>query len=213
MKVLTVVTHPRRDSLTVAVAERFVEGLEAAGHETEVLDLHRSGFEPILKEADEPDWRTEQQSFSAEVKAEMERMRRHDALAYVFPLWWWSMPAMLKGYIDRVWNYGFAYGPGRLHHQRVLWLALAGAPPERFEKWRYDEMMNHYFNVSLAGYVGIPESRVELLYETIKENSDQEGCWLSRAYDLGMAYAGTPSGSAAPVAADRRDRRTGRPKT
>lgn len=56
MKVLTVVTHPRVNSFTFAVTERFVQGLQDAGHETEVLDLHRIGFDPVLWEADEPDW-------------------------------------------------------------------------------------------------------------------------------------------------------------
>lgn len=190
MKVLTVVTHPRTNSLTFAVADRFVQGLKAAGHETEVLDLHRSGFDPVLMEADEPDWVAKHQHYSPEVETEMERMKRHDALAYIFPLWWWSMPAMLKGYIDRVWNYGFAYGPSRLRHQHVLWLALAGAPIERFEKRQYDKMMTHYFNVGLANYVGIPSSQVELLYETVVGTTPGHmEKWLAQAYDLGVNYA------------------------
>jgi NAD(P)H dehydrogenase (quinone) len=154
-----------------------------------VLDLHRCGFDPVLREADEPEWLAESQQYSPEVEREMERMLRHDALAYVFPLWWWSVPAMLKGYIDRVWNYGFAYGPKRLPHEHVLWLALAGAPPERFEKWRYDEMMKHYFDVGLAGYVGIPSSRFELLYETIKQpRGECIAGWLAKAYELGTSF-------------------------
>lgn len=56
MKVLTVVSHPRVHSLTFSVADRFTQGLIDAGHETEVLDLHRSGFNLVLREADEPDW-------------------------------------------------------------------------------------------------------------------------------------------------------------
>ncbi|MOA52701.1 Glutathione-regulated potassium-efflux system ancillary protein KefF [compost metagenome] len=58
--------------------------------------------------------------YSPEVEAEMERMKKHDALAYVFPVWWYNLPAMLKGYIDRVWNNGFAYGSNKLHHKKVL---------------------------------------------------------------------------------------------
>jgi NAD(P)H dehydrogenase (quinone) len=189
MKVLTVISHPRTTSLTFAVANRFVQGLKDAGHETEVLDLHRSGFNPVLWEADEPDWSADDQHYSPEVEEEIERMKQYDALAYIFPLWWWSMPAMLKGYIDRVWNYGFAYGSKKLHHQHVLWLSLAGAPIERFEKRKYDKMMTHYFNVSLADYVGIPNSQFELFYKTIDPSPDHIEELLKRSYDLGLNYA------------------------
>lgn len=189
MKVLTVVTHPRKDSLTFKVTESFVQGLRNAGHETEILDLYRSDFSPVLWEEDEPEWSADIQQYSPVVETEMERMKRHDALAFVFPLWWWSMPAMLKGYIDRVWNYGFAYGPKKLDHQKVLWLSLAGAPVERFEKRQYDKMMTHYFNVGLADYCGIPNSQFELFYETIKEQPGYMEAWLTRAYNLGFNYA------------------------
>lgn len=189
MKILTVVTHPRIHSLTFTVADRFIQGLNDAGHETEVLDLYRSGFNPVLWEADEPDWSANVQHYSPVVEKEIERMRRHDALAFIFPLWWWSMPAMLKGYIDRVWNYGFAYGPNKLEHQNVLWLSLAGAPIERFEKRKYDKMMTHYFNVGLADYCGIPNSTFEMLYETISPKDGYMEKWLNQAYDLGLDYA------------------------
>ncbi|SDJ19549.1 NAD(P)H oxidoreductase [Alteribacillus bidgolensis] len=189
MKILTVVTHPRENSLTFKVADHFVQGLKDAGHETEILDLYRSGFNPVLWEEDEPEWSADHQEYSPEVEMEMERMKRHDSLAFVFPLWWWSMPAMLKGYIDRVWNWGFAYGPGKLDHEKVLWLSLAGAPIERFEKRQYDNMMTRYFNVGLADYCGIQNSQFELFYETINVQPGYMEEWLTRAYNLGLHYA------------------------
>ncbi|WP_202077527.1 NAD(P)H oxidoreductase [Caldalkalibacillus salinus] len=188
MKVLTIVTHPRTDSLTFSVASRLVKGLEDAGHKTEVLDLYRSGFDPVLWEADEPDWSADVQHFSPEVEKEMTRIAEHDALAFVFPLWWWSMPAMLKGYIDRVFNYGFAYGPNKLQHEHVLWLSLAGAPVERFTKRHYDDMMTHYFNVGLADYVGIKSSKFELFYQTIHPTQEHIEDLLTQAYKLGLNY-------------------------
>ncbi|GAE29925.1 NAD(P)H oxidoreductase [Halalkalibacter hemicellulosilyticus] len=188
MKVLTVVTHPRSDSLTFEVAHSFIKGLKDAGHETEIFDLYRSGFDPVLREKDEPDWKATEQSYSPDVEAEMKKLNEYDALAFIFPLWWWSMPAMMKGYIDRVWNYGFAYGLGKLQHSHVLWLSLAGAPIERFEKRKYDHMITHYFNVGLADYCGIPHSTFELFYETVNVKSGYVETWLNRAYELGYHY-------------------------
>ncbi|MGV2788241.1 NAD(P)H oxidoreductase, partial [Clostridium perfringens] len=131
-----------------AVTEKFVQGLRDAGHEAEILDLHRIGFDPVLREVDEPDWSNPTKIYSPEVEAEIARMKEHDALAYIFPVWWYGIPAMLKGYIDRVWNHGFAYGGGsKLHHQQVLWLALAGASEDHFAKRGYDQMLSLSLNI------------------------------------------------------------------
>ncbi|SEG66837.1 NAD(P)H oxidoreductase [Paenibacillus sp. UNC499MF] len=189
MKVLTVVTHPRTDSLTMAVADRFVQGLKEAGHETEVLDLYRSGFDPVLNEPDEPDWTDSGKQYSAEVHTEMERMNRHEGLAYIFPLWWYGMPAMLKGYIDRVWNHGFAYGPRKLHHRKVLWLSLAAATSEQLAKRKYDEMVHHQLNVGLAEYAGISTSKTEFLYDTLNADPGHIQDLLEQAYKHGLHYS------------------------
>lgn len=189
MKVLTVVSHPREDSLTFAVAQRFEQGLKDAGHVTEILDLHRIGFDPVLRQEDEPNWSKTAQKYSPEVEKEIARMKKHDALAYIFPLWWYSMPAMLRGYIERVWNYGFAYGTSKLHHQRVLWLTLAAAAPEDLQKRGYDQMIEHHQNVGLANYAGIQNSKVEYLYETLKEDPEHIKKLLHQAYNHGYNYA------------------------
>ncbi|MCZ8520678.1 MULTISPECIES: NAD(P)H oxidoreductase [Paenibacillus] len=190
MNVLTVVTHPRTNSLTFAVAGRFVQGLQKAGHRTEVLDLHRSGFDPVLREADEPDWSNDGKVYSPEVEKEIERMKKYDALAYIFPVWWYGMPAMLKGYIDRVWNNGFAYGRSKLHHQQVLWLGLAGASREHFEKRNYDGMMALQLNVGMAGYAGIANSKLQIFYDTLDTAGGIQEKLLTQAYELGLHYAG-----------------------
>lgn len=189
MKILVVVSHPRRDSLTFKVVDRFVQGLTEAGHDYEILDLHEIGFNPVLQGKDEPDWSADEQAFSPEVKVEINRMKEHDALAFIFPLWWWHLPAMLKGYIDRVWNNGFAYGANHLHHKHVLWLSLAGVSKEQMQKRSYDKTITHLLNVGIADYCGIPNSRVEFLYETLDSNPEHYEMLLDQAYRLGLNYA------------------------
>ncbi|MGZ0041126.1 NAD(P)H oxidoreductase [Paenibacillus ottowii] len=189
MKVLSVVSHPRKDSLTFKVAGRFVQGLADAGHDYEILDLHGIGFDPVLKGVDEPDWSVAEQTFSPEVEMEIKRMKEYDALAFIFPLWWWHLPAMLKGYIDRVLNNGFAYGSNKLHHQHILWLGLAGVSQEQLKKRNYDEMITHLLNVGIADYCGVSNSKVEFLDETLGSNSDHYEMLLDQAYRLGLNYA------------------------
>lgn len=189
MKVLTVVSHPRADSLTFEVANRFVQGLVEAGHEYELLDLHGIEFDPVLREADEPDWANAKQTYSPVVENEIQRMKEHDAIAFVFPVWWWHLPAMLKGYIDRVWNSGFAYGANRLHHQHVLWIGLAGVSNEQMMKRNYGEMMADLLNKGIAGYCGVSDSKVAYLNETLNGKPGHFEALMDQAYALGTRFA------------------------
>ncbi|MDO7904809.1 NAD(P)H oxidoreductase [Paenibacillus sp. JX-17] len=189
MKVLIVVSHPRKDSLTFKVADRFAQGLAEAGHDYEILDLHGIGFDPVLKGEDEPDFSAAEQLFSPEVEMEIRRLKENDALTFIFPVWWWYLPAMLKGYIDRVWNNGFAYGSNKLHHEHVLWIGLAGVSKEQMKKRNYDESITHLLNVGIADYCGVPNSKVEFLYETLGSDSKHYEMLLNQAHDLGLNYA------------------------
>ncbi len=115
-------------------------------------------------------------------------MKKHDALAFIFPVWWFNLPAMLKGYIDRVWNNSFAYGSSKLHHHQVLWLGLAAASKELFEKREYDQMMSRMLNTGIAGYCGISNSKVEILYNTLDSRPEMIDGILTKAYQLGLDY-------------------------
>ena len=189
MNVLVVVSHSRKNSLTFQVTDRFVQGLTEAGHHAEILDLHGIGFDPLLLEADEPSLTQEVQVFSPEIEAEMERLKKHDAVAFVFPLWWWHLPAMLKGYIDRVFTHGFAYGANKLHHQQILWIALSGVTEQQMQKRNYDESIQNLLNVGIADYCGVSRSRVEFLYETLGSEPEHYEQLLNYAYQLGLDYA------------------------
>ncbi|WP_020619342.1 NAD(P)H oxidoreductase [Paenibacillus daejeonensis] len=189
MNVLIVVSHPRKDSLTFQATERFAQGLTEAGHSYEILDLHGIGFDPVLQGVDEPDMAALEQTFSPAVETEIQRLKEHDALAFVFPLWWWHLPAMLKGYVDRVLNNGFAYGSNHLHHKHLLWLSLAGVTEAQMEKRNYGETIQHLLNVGIADYCGIRNSRVEFLYGTVEAEPDHYGRLLDQAYQLGVNYA------------------------
>ena len=102
MKILVIVAHPRKNSLTASITKRFTEGLIKAGHQYELLDLYAEGFNPILYTQDEPDWNNANKVYSKEVVLEMERIKASDAITFIFPMWWYSMPAIMKGYLDRV---------------------------------------------------------------------------------------------------------------
>jgi putative NADPH-quinone reductase len=112
MKVLVVFAHPVEDSFGAALRDCVVDALQRAGHEVDLCDLYREGFDPVLSRAERIAYR-DVPANAANVAAHVDRLRRADGLIVVFPSWWYGMPAILKGWFDRVWLPGvaFEFGP------------------------------------------------------------------------------------------------------
>lgn len=171
MKVLVIVSHPRRDSLTLKVAHAIGEGIVAKGNSVEILDLYREKFDPITYIEDEADYDNIEKVYSETVLNEMERIRKVDTIIFVFPIYWHSLPAMLKGYIDRVFNYGFAYGNGnKLPINKIRWVPLAGNIRTKYKKRGYNLNIEHQLNIGIADYVGIDDSEVDFIWDSLGEN-------------------------------------------
>jgi putative NADPH-quinone reductase len=162
---LVVVAHHRTDSLTAHTARRAAAQLETAGYRVDLLDLHAEGFDPRMNTADQPDWGNRDKRYSQEVHAHMRRVLDADAVVAVFPVYWQSVPAILKGWIDRVWNYGFAYGRSkpRLAGKRILWLGLAGATADDPVTAGMRTVLETGLNEGIAYYCGFSRSTVGLL--------------------------------------------------
>ena len=115
---LAVFAHPWPHSFTGSILHSAVRGLQAAGHSVEIADLYAEGFDPVLRHADYAQF--EHKPMPEDVRREQARVDRSDALMFVFPVWWWSFPAMLKGWFDRVFTRGFAYLPGRKYDTGLM---------------------------------------------------------------------------------------------
>ncbi|WP_419996259.1 NAD(P)H oxidoreductase [Streptomyces boninensis] len=163
---LLVLAHHRPTSLTAQLAAETRRTIEAAGGTVDLLDLYAEDFDPRLYEADDPDWDDREKRYSPEVRAHMRRIDAADDIVVVFPVWWFGPPAILKGWIDRVWNYGFAYGRStpRLRAKRMLWLAPAGGTRAEFEANGLEASMDRQLRVGISEFCGIGDARVRLLY-------------------------------------------------
>jgi NAD(P)H dehydrogenase (quinone) len=102
MKALVVYCHPLAESFNAAVRDHALKGLAAAGHETRVLDLYAMGFDPVLSAQGRLDYHTEGLN-EVEVAEHLAALRWCEALIFVYPTWWYGPPAMLKGWLDKVW--------------------------------------------------------------------------------------------------------------
>lgn len=133
MKILLVFAHPEPGSLNAALRDVAVRELEVQGHQVRVSDLYADGWKSEVDRADFPSLAPgerlipvaaskkafEADALTDDVKAEIEKLLWADALILQFPLWWFGMPAILKGWVDRVFAYGFAYGVGE--HSDSRW--------------------------------------------------------------------------------------------
>lgn len=134
MNVLVVYAHPEPRSFSAAMKNLAVEVLQAAGHQVQVSDLYALNFTPAGGPADftlreDPNFfhyqreqihATASNSFTPELHAEMDKLLWADLVIFHFPLWWFSLPAILKGWVDRVFAMGFAYGGGQRHETGVF---------------------------------------------------------------------------------------------
>ena len=108
MKCLVVVTHPLKDSLCRSLGDHVVKQLNEQEHEVVVENLYESGFNPVLSQSERQSYYGEAYDDSA-VTDQIRQLKEAEAIVLVYPTWWFSFPAMLKGWFDRVWAPGFAY--------------------------------------------------------------------------------------------------------
>jgi NAD(P)H dehydrogenase (quinone) len=149
MNVLIVHAHEEPKSFNGALKDTAVRVLKDAGHTVEVSDLYAMKFNPVGGKHDfttlaDPDFfkygveqtkATEARTFAPDVVAEQEKLFRADFLIFQFPLWWFGLPAILKGWVDRVFAAGLTYGGGRwyssgvLRGKRAMLSLTTGGPP------------------------------------------------------------------------------------
>jgi len=101
-----ILCHPAETSFNRAVADRYVEAARARGHEAVLRDLYRLGFDPVLREEER------QGHPAADVNAEWGVLGKPDVFVLIYPIWFGAPPAMLVGYIDRVFGAGRERGAG-----------------------------------------------------------------------------------------------------
>ncbi len=102
MKILVVYCHPCADSLTAAVRDRVLKALAAGDHDVRMIDLYDEGFDPVMDDRERRGYHTPGEN-EKPVAAHLENLKWAEALIFVYPTWWFGLPAMLKGWLDRVW--------------------------------------------------------------------------------------------------------------
>lgn len=110
--VMIVYCHPSKDSFTYQVKESFVRGLTDAGHTYTISDLYEMNFNPVISDQEyhREAFYNDEKEILEDVKREQEKINQADSIVFIYPVFWTASPAMMEGWFQRVWTYGYAYG-------------------------------------------------------------------------------------------------------
>jgi NAD(P)H dehydrogenase (quinone) len=164
MRVLIVHAHHEPKSFCSALFRQAVQTLSEAGHEVVISDLYSERFDPIsdrrnfssvfdagyLKQQTEERHASEVNGFAPELEIEIQKLESCDLLIFTFPLWWFSMPAILKGWVDRAIPMGRVYGNEKLYEnglgkaqKRALIIMTVGGPPETYSGYNINPSLEN----------------------------------------------------------------------
>jgi NAD(P)H dehydrogenase (quinone) len=180
MNVLIVYAHPEPESLNGTLKELAVDTLTEEGHQVQVSDLYAMKWKAVLDEEDFPERMNhevfnpimeqlnamEKEAIPLDVKEEMDKVLWADVVIFQFPIWWSNFPAILKGWIDRVFYNGFAfnlaemrlYDNGPLKGKKAMLSFTTGAPRELYTAEGPHgeiEILLNYFKHVLFEFVGM----------------------------------------------------------
>lgn len=161
MHVLVVLAHPLKESFAASVSRTVVSALEAKGHRVDLLDLYADTFDPCLSQAERASYMTGTYDLSA-VGAYAERLKAAEALILVFPQWWFNLPAILKGFIDRVFAPGIAFDYAddgiklepRLDNLRHFWVFSTTGSPWWVVKFYMGDPVRRILKRGVAAFCG-----------------------------------------------------------
>lgn len=159
MKHLIIYAHPNAGSLNCHLKQTVVETLKQQKHEVVIRDLYNLNFNPILSLKDISGQRMGE--VSQDVKKEQEYITWADHITFIYPIWWTGMPAIMKGYIDRVFSYGFAYRydagiqKGLLKGKQTTIINTHGKSQAEYESIGMDKALSLTSDTGIFEYCGL----------------------------------------------------------
>ena len=191
MKILVVYAHPNPKSFNHAILEEFTRGLKDGGHTFEVVDLYGVDFDPRVKLEELAQFSGGQ--VAKDAVDQQQKVASADALAFIHPMWGWTFPAILKGWLDRVFSYGFAYTTsekgmeGLLKHSKVVLFSTTAGPEEYYKSSgildAHMKISNGYFNPA-----GILNVSYTCFYAVQTVDDKERKKYLQTAYMQGKDF-------------------------
>ncbi len=159
MKNLIIYAHPTVPCFNEKVVEKVIETAKAKGDEVILRNLYEMDFNPVFSSKDMADLQAG--NIPEDIKVEQEYIKDADIMTFIFPIWWADMPAIMKGYIDRVFSYGFAYaydekGPQPLlTGKKVIIITSAGGTEDVYKASGANDAQKLTIDYNKFGFCGI----------------------------------------------------------
>jgi NAD(P)H dehydrogenase (quinone) len=159
MNHLVVFAHPNQKSFGKGIVDTIQTAVEGKGDSIRVRDLYALNFDPILKPSDFVAFQNG--NTPEDIKTEQEHIKWADVITFVYPVWWVGLPALLKGYVDRVLSNGFGYeyvngAPnGLLKGKKGLLFCTTGSPNELYEQNGMHDSMKQTSDTGIFNFCGI----------------------------------------------------------
>ncbi len=186
MKILVIIGHQHKGSFCHAIAETAVEELEAAGHEVIYHDLYEEGFDPILPHEEIPKGSEK----SPIIQKHCEEITAADGYVVVHPNWWAMPPAILKGWIDRVFCQGVAYEFGEagavikhLEGKRAVVLTTSNTPRD-LELVLFGDPLENLWKACIFGFCGVDDFHRRNFGSIVLSTLDQRKGWLDEVRQI-----------------------------
>ena len=185
-RILIILGHPCAESFCAALADRYTEAAQLVGHESRVLPLGDLTFDPVLRHGYK-----QVQVLEPDLLAAQADLLWANHLVFVYPIWWGGIPALMKGFIDRVFLPGFAfrYQPGKAFPEPLLkgrtadLLVTLDTPPWYY-RWIYRMPGLHQLRKTTLQFCGIRPLRTLTFGPVLGANGPRREAWLKQAEAL-----------------------------
>ncbi len=192
MNILLVYAHPNPRSFNRAILETADAALRERGHATRIHDLYQMQFRAALDGEDLlRNWRGD---LPVETRREQDAIRWAQGLVFVYPIWWFGPPAILKGWIDRVFTrkFAFDFGPGGmkglLAHERALILNTLGGDEATYQREHWHELLARPITEGVLGACGVRNIVYRAFYQVTTIGHAERQAMLDEVRTLAAAF-------------------------
>lgn len=195
MKIFIILAHPEEKSFNAALFHTAIDTMEAAGHEVKTSNLYIANFQPVsdksnfthlknaayFKQQDEEIYSSKKNTFSPDILLEQDKVEWCDIMIWQFPLYWFSVPAILKGWIDKVFSMGKFYDNGKIYDngisvgKKAMLSVTTGGPKKNYMADKYGNINAILFPIhhGILEFLGFSVLQPEIIY-SVERLTDSE---------------------------------------
>lgn len=186
-RILIINGHPDKESLCASLAVKYKIGADKSGAECEIVNLRDLEYSPVLKFG-----YRKRTDLEPDLQKAWELIKKADHLVFIYPNWWGTYPALLKGFIDRLFLPGFAFEyqekspfPKKLLRGKTARLVVTTDTPDWYYSLVYRKPGHNSMKKSILGFCGIKPVKISTFGPVKSSTEVQRNGWLTKVEKLG----------------------------